>query len=49
MKKILITGSSGFLGSKIYNYFSNHKYKTLKLDRSSEVDFAVIYLKKFQI
>tara|TARA_Y200000002_G_scaffold366537_1_gene357593 strand:- start:10082 stop:10987 length:906 start_codon:yes stop_codon:yes gene_type:complete len=40
MKKILITGSSGFLGSKIYNYFRNHKYKTLRLDRSSEVDFC---------
>ena len=35
MKKILITGGTGFIGSAISNYFSNKGYKITILDNNS--------------
>ena len=31
MKKILITGSSGFLGNNLSNFFSQNNYKKFKV------------------
>ena len=33
MKKILITGVSGFVGEEIYKYFDNKKYLIYGIDK----------------
>ena len=35
MKKILVTGGTGFIGSSISNYFSDKGYKITILDNNS--------------
>ena len=37
MKKILITGGSGFIGSNLINYLSRRNYKIYNIDKLSKV------------
>ena len=50
MKKILITGGSGFIGTNFINFISEKKYKILNIDKISKVStpdkFKKIYDKK---
>ena len=41
MKKILLTGSSGFLGSYILDFLENKNYKVVKVGRSSRSDIKI--------
>ena len=41
MKKILLTGSSGFLGSYILDFLENLNYKVVKVGRSSRSDIKI--------
>ena len=40
-KKILLTGSSGFLGSYILNFLESKKYNIIKLGRSINSDIQI--------
>jgi GlcNAc-P-P-Und epimerase len=40
-KKILLTGSTGFLGSYILNFFENKNYKVIKVGRSLKSDIYI--------
>jgi len=40
-KKILLTGSSGFLGSYILDFFNNRNYKLIKVGRSIKSDIKI--------
>lgn len=40
-KKILLTGSSGFLGSYILNFFKNKNYEVIKVGRSVKSDINI--------
>ena len=50
MKKILITGGSGFIGTNFINYLSKKKVQILNIDKLSEIStkekFKKIYFKK---
>ena len=46
MKKILITGTSGFIASYLYNRFSEDGYEVLGLDKKKPKDSRV---DKFEI
>ena len=37
MKKILITGGSGFIGTNFINLISNKNYKILNIDKISNI------------
>ena len=41
IKKILLTGSSGFLGSYILNFLVNKNYEVIKVGRSSKSDINI--------
>jgi len=40
-KKILLTGSSGFLGSHILEFLKNKNYEVIKLGRSVQSDIKI--------
>ena len=50
MKKILITGGSGFIGTNFINYLSKKKIQILNIDKLSSIStqekFKKIYFKK---
>ena len=50
MKKFLISGGSGFIGTNFINYISKKKYKILNIDKISKIStpekFKKIYDKK---
>ena len=47
MKKILITGGSGFIGTNFINFISNKKTKILNLDKLSYISTPELFKKIF--
>ena len=53
MKKILLTGSSGFLGSYILDFLENKNYEVVKVGRSRKsyinIDLSLNELPKIEV
>ena len=45
MKKILITGSTGFIGKSLINFFLSKKYKVFALTRKNLKNSKINYIK----
>lgn len=42
MKKILVTGSSGLIGSEVVRYFDNLGFQIFGIDNNMRADFLVL-------